>query len=148
MTRARPTLELSLPAVPTSARKARVAVAEAVAEFGVDQRVVDDVRLCVSEAVTNAVRHAYNADVGTVDVTVVDREPGIVVVVRDFGSGVMSAPRSNGSRGFGVAIIGAMTDDCALSSVSGAGTKVSMAFGTTLACGKGLAGDRAGSRST
>jgi anti-sigma regulatory factor (Ser/Thr protein kinase) len=139
MTTAAPRLELSLPAVPTSARKARVAVAEAVAGLGVEQRVVDDVRLCVSEAVTNAVGHAYNADVGTVDVKVVDREPGIVVVVRDFGSGVMSSPRSNGSRAFDLAIIGAMTDDCALSSVSGAGTKVSMAFGTTLACGASTA---------
>ena len=148
MTTAGPRLELSLPALPTSARKARVAVAEALAELGVEQRVVDDVRLCVSEAVTNAVRHAYSGDVGIVDVTVVDREPGIVVVVRDFGSGVMSSPRSNGSRGFGLAIIDAMTDDCALSSVSGAGTEVSMAFGTTLPRGTGLAGDRAGSRST
>jgi|SRR4249919_3377178 len=132
MTPTGPRLELSLPALPTSARRARVAVAAAVAELGIDQRVVDDIRLCVSEAVTNAVRHAYGSDAGTVEITVVDRDPGVVVVVRDFGSGVMGLPR-NGAGGFGLAIIDALSDDCALSSVSGAGTEVSMAFGTTLA---------------
>jgi len=132
MTPTGPRLELSLPALPTSARRARVAVAAAVAELGIDQRVVDDIRLCVSEAVTNAVRHAYGSDAGTVEITVVDRDQGVVVVVRDFGSGVMGLPR-NGAGGFGLAIIDALSDDCALSSVSGAGTEVSMAFGTTLA---------------
>jgi anti-sigma regulatory factor (Ser/Thr protein kinase) len=129
-------LELSLPALPASARRARAAVAETVAELGIDERRVDDVRLCVSEAVTNAVVHAYGSESGTVDVTVVARDPGVVVVVRDFGSGLMGLHR-DGGRGFGLSIIDAVSDQCALSSVSGVGTEVSMAFGTTLTSGKG-----------
>jgi anti-sigma regulatory factor (Ser/Thr protein kinase) len=131
MTTSMPRLELSFPAAPASARTARAAVADAIAELGIEETVADDVRLCVSEAVTNAVRHAYASESGTVDVTVVDHDPGVVVVVRDFGSGLMGGYR-NGAAGFGLALIDAMTDACAVSSVSGAGTEVSMAFGTTL----------------
>jgi stage II sporulation protein AB (anti-sigma F factor) len=129
-------LEMSLPALPASARRARVAVADAVAELGIDERTVDDVRLCVSEAVSNAVVHAYGSNPGTVDVTVVAHDRGVVVVVRDFGSGVMSS-RRDGEGGFGLAIIDAVSDQCALSSVSGVGTEVSMAFGTMLSSEKG-----------
>jgi stage II sporulation protein AB (anti-sigma F factor) len=109
-----------------------MAVADTVSELGVDDSTVDDVRLCVSEAVTNAVQHAYGAEAGTVDITVLVHDPGVVVVVRDFGSGVMSSRRDR-QGGLGLAIIDAMTDQCALSSVSGRGTEISMAFGTTLA---------------
>ena len=128
--------EMSLPALSASARRARVAVADTVAALGIDERRVDDVRLCVSEAVTNAVVHAYGAESGTVDVTVVARDPGVVVVVRDFGSGLMG-PHRHGEGGFGLSIIDAVSDQCALSSVSGVGTEVSMAFGTTLTSGEG-----------
>jgi stage II sporulation protein AB (anti-sigma F factor) len=107
-----------------------MAVADTVAELGVGDNTVDDVRLCVSEAVTNAVVHAYGSEAGTVDVTVVVHDPGVVVVVRDFGSGVMSSRRA-GEGGLGLAIINAVTDQCALSSVSGVGTQIAMAFGTT-----------------
>jgi anti-sigma regulatory factor (Ser/Thr protein kinase) len=129
-------LEISLPASPASARRARSAVAETVAELGIDERTVDDVRLCVSEAVTNAVVHAYGPESGPVNVTVVARDPGVVVVVRDFGSGLMGM-RRDGEGGFGLSIIDAVSDQCALSSVSGVGTEVSMAFGTTLTSGQG-----------
>jgi anti-sigma regulatory factor (Ser/Thr protein kinase) len=138
MTTPRPRLELVLPAAPASARAARVAVADAVAELGIDESVVADVRVCVSEAVSNAVRHAYGSQRGSIDVTVVERDPGLVVVVRDFGSGLMGAHR-NGERGFGLALIDAMSDDCALSTMSGAGTEVAMAFGTTLEAAVGPA---------
>ena len=131
-TAAFPRLELTLPASPASARRARRAVAATVSELGADDSTVDDVRLCVSEAVTNAVLHAYGAEAGTVDVTVLVHDSGVVVVVRDFGSGVMSS-RGDCEGGLGLAIIDAMTDQCALSSVSGIGTQISMAFGTTLA---------------
>jgi stage II sporulation protein AB (anti-sigma F factor) len=129
-------LEMSLPALSASPRRARVAVADTVAALGIDERTVDDVRLCVSEAVTNSVVHAYGSESGTVDITVVARGPGVVVVVRDFGSGLMGLHRS-GEGGFGLAIIDAVSDQCALWSVSGVGTEVSMAFGTTLTSGKG-----------
>ena len=61
-------LELWLPAIPSSIRDARVAAGEVVTELGGSERLVDDVRLCVSEAVTNAVRHAYEAVPGAAQI--------------------------------------------------------------------------------
>ena len=123
--------EHTFPADAPVVKEAREAVASAVAKLGVEERVLDDVRLCVSEAVTNALRHAYGRGSGAVDVSVARRGEGAVVRVRDFGSGIVAARRS-GSGGFGLTIIATLTDQYELTSVSGIGTEVSMAFGTTL----------------
>ena len=80
-------LELSLPAKSSCVRDAREAVADAAREVGLPKRVVDDIRLCVSEAVSNAVRHAYRVEPGEVHVQFRRLGRGVLVVVRDFGSG-------------------------------------------------------------
>ena len=123
--------ERTFPATPACVKEGREAVVEAIAELGLDERVLDDVRLCVSEAMTNAVRHAYGTDGGPVDVSVSPKERGAVVVVRDFGTGIVTSARG-GDGGFGFSIIATLTDQYALTSVSGVGTKVAMAFGTSL----------------
>jgi anti-sigma regulatory factor (Ser/Thr protein kinase) len=66
VTSGRAVLDLSLPAEPSTPRRARSAVAE---QFG-DHPRCGDVLVCVSEAVTNAVLHAGS---------------GVRVVVRDTG---------------------------------------------------------------
>jgi anti-sigma regulatory factor (Ser/Thr protein kinase) len=55
-----PTLDaaLSLPATALGVRAARSAVDAAVRRLSRDDDLLRDVRLCVSEAVTNVVRHA------------------------------------------------------------------------------------------
>jgi serine/threonine-protein kinase RsbW len=125
-------LRLSLRAEPSCIRYARDAVAEAVSEFGMPTRVVNDVRLCVSEAVSNAVRHAYVGEVGDVHIMFQRLGGGVLVVVRDFGSG---APTTRGtharsSGGFGWPIIRALADRCTVNSTSKDGTEVTMSFGT------------------
>jgi anti-sigma regulatory factor (Ser/Thr protein kinase) len=128
---ARSGYEHTFPATPACVKEGRDAVVGAIAALGIDERIVDDVRLCVSEAMTNAVRHAYGTGRGTVDVSVSRKGEGAVVVVRDFGAGIVTAGR-NGCGGFGFSIIATLTDQYALTSVSGVGTDVSMAFGTRL----------------
>jgi anti-sigma regulatory factor (Ser/Thr protein kinase) len=78
-------LELVLPAVPASVPKARNQAGAAVASLG--SRLADDVRLCVSEAVTNVVRHAYGKTGGEVEVRIEseDGEVSVRVSVRDTG---------------------------------------------------------------
>ena len=73
MSRTRSGMELSLPAVPASVRETRAEITAVLVELGVDERVRDDIRLCVSEAVTNVVRHAYPLEPGMVQV-VLDRK--------------------------------------------------------------------------
>jgi anti-sigma regulatory factor (Ser/Thr protein kinase) len=122
--------ERTFPATPSCVKEGREAVVEAISGLGLDERILGDVRLCVSEAMTNAVRHAYGTRGGPVDVSVSPKEQGAVVVVRDFGTGIVTSGRTGG--GFGFSIIATLTDQYALTTVSGVGTKVAMAFGTSL----------------
>jgi anti-sigma regulatory factor (Ser/Thr protein kinase) len=127
-------LRLSLRAEPSCVRYAREVVAEAVSELGMPRRVVSDVRLCVSEAVSNVVRHAYVGEVGDVHITSQRLGGGVLVVVRDFGSGAPTrrATRAHSSGGFGWPIIRALADRCTVRSTSKDGTEVTMSFGTRL----------------
>ena len=80
-------LALSLDAAPSSVREARNAAAHAVSEVGLSAQAVDDVRLCVSEAVANVVRHAY-ATSGVIRLVVESRDDELVISVRDSGVGL------------------------------------------------------------
>jgi serine/threonine-protein kinase RsbW len=90
-------LMLSLPAVATSARQMRNAAAELAAAAGMPAAMVDDVKLAVSEAVTNSVRHgsAAGAEVqmqaivkpGRLEITIADQGPGHAHA-RDQGLGL------------------------------------------------------------
>lgn len=122
-------LEFSLPAVPASVRKARVFVAETVVELGASERVVDDVRLCVSEAVSNVVRHAYGNGRGDFGVVVGRGDGELDVVVRDFGQGIgPKSSRPNTSGGYGLMIIEKITRRLDITSARNAGTELRMVF--------------------
>ncbi len=124
-------LELSLRAEPSSVRTAREALAEAALEVGLSESVVDDLRLCVSEAVTNVVRHAYSDGVGDVLVTLEAVGDGVLVVVRDFGlgSGTHFVSRPGDEGGFGWKIIRTLTDAYTITTPHEGGTEVAMSFG-------------------
>ena len=119
-------LELSMAATPESVGPGRRRVAELAARIGAPTRVVDDVRLCVSEALANAVQHAYGRKPGTVAVTVELDDDEITVVVRDAGRGL--AGRRPG-RGYGLHIIESLTRRHVISSTPHGGTEVRMTFG-------------------
>jgi len=123
-------LALSLDAVPSSVREARNAAADAVADVGLPAQAVDDVRLCVSEAVANVVRHAYAAS-GAIRLVVESRRDELVVSVRDSGAGfVRDASRAAEERvgGFGLTIIERLADRMDLRSEPGVGTSIVMIF--------------------
>jgi anti-sigma regulatory factor (Ser/Thr protein kinase) len=121
-------LDLELPAEARSVRVAREEVGRAAERFGVDDRALDDVRLCVSEAVTNVVRHAYRgAERGEVAIHV-DRVDGeLEVVVRDSGVGMTERARDPVG-GFGLSIMRELSQSCTVSPASGGGTEVRMLF--------------------
>src|SRR6266508_4444227 len=97
-------LELRTHATPAAVPGVR----RAVVDFAELHRVgvAPDVALAVSEAITNAVLHAYRGGrAGEVRV-VACAEPGrLVVVVRDYGCGMSPNPDSPGLR-LGLAVIG------------------------------------------
>src|SRR4029077_19728249 len=81
-------LDLTLPAEPASVTRARQAVTEFAVAALADQRQVDSVRLSVSEAVTNAVVHAYRGRPGNVYLTAAVVGDGLWVLVADDGHGL------------------------------------------------------------
>src|SRR6185437_2347004 len=108
----------------------------AVARYADTQRVADppmgDVRLAVSEAMTNAVVHAYpTGPPGTVTVVVtVDADQALLtVVVTDDGAGLR--PRSDSpGLGLGLPLITTLTRATTITDgPGGTGTSVSMTFG-------------------
>ena len=123
-------VEVVLPAIPTSVGEARAAVSDAVAGIGVEQRLVDDIRLCISEAVANSVRHAYRAEPGTVQVVVTRLGDELIAVVCDEGEGFERSSRLQFGEtgGLGLEIIETLTNRHAISTAPNAGTEVRMIF--------------------
>lgn len=120
-------LDVSLPATLASPRVARDRVGELVAHETSSPRLRDDVRLCVSEAVTNVVRHAYGVDEGVIEL-VVERIDGMLcVTVRDAGFGIVGPPLSE-TRGFGFEIIRRLATRVSVMSAPGRGTEIVMSF--------------------
>jgi serine/threonine-protein kinase RsbW len=107
-------------------------VAEIAASAGASERVVEDVRLCVGEAVTNAVLHAYrDVDLDpsrqVVEVTAERHGGELVVVVSDHGRGLASF-RHEGDVGYGLKLIQRLTSRYVISSAPHEGTELRMVF--------------------
>jgi len=90
-----------LPAAPASVGAARRLLRRFAGDLDVD---LDAVELAVSEAVANAVVHAYDDLQGTVEVEAAAASSELRVVVRDRGRGMAQRAGDRGA-GFGLAII-------------------------------------------
>jgi anti-sigma regulatory factor (Ser/Thr protein kinase) len=118
-------LQLELPASRESVAHARHAVARFAEAIGVDQAGVE---LAVSEAVGNAVVHAFPEGVtGTIRLRAVHRGDVLVVTVSDDGTGMRPNPDSAGL-GLGLPLIGRIADSVHISHRAGGGTVVTMHF--------------------
>jgi serine/threonine-protein kinase RsbW/stage II sporulation protein AB (anti-sigma F factor) len=131
-----PSARWSAPASPQAVSVLRTAVVA----FAGDQSVLDpplgDLKLAVSEAITNAVLHAFRSgEPGRVTVTV-DVEPAeseVTVVVADDGGGMVPRPDSPGL-GLGLPLIGTLADTFEVRTpADGHGTEVAMTFHLPLA---------------
>lgn len=120
--------EWSAKAEPSSVAPLRRAVVEFAGSHGMSREVADDLRLCVSEAVTNAVLHAFRDRVpGTVSVTAEVDAGDVVVRVSDDGRGF--APRNDSpGLGLGLSLIGDLASELTITRPRGGGTIVSMSF--------------------
>ena len=127
-----PSTTWTVPASPESVPHLRESVAVFARERGMPESRVHDVRLAVSEAVTNAVVHAYRerAKPGTVAVSVtVDDGEWIEVRVTDEGGGMTPRDDSPGS-GLGLPLIHRLADRVDhRTPPGGSGTELLMRFG-------------------
>jgi serine/threonine-protein kinase RsbW len=122
---------LELPSSSEYALLARLVVSCAGQLAGFEPEDVYDLKLAVTEAVTNVIRHAavdhfqveYKILPGAVEITVVDRGGGF-----DVG-GPTEQPADHG--GFGLAVIRSVVDEVTLDSTTGDGTRLKMVRYTT-----------------
>lgn len=123
-----PSYRLRVPASPQSVKEVRDAVAAAAREADISN--VWAVRMCLSEAVTNVVVHAYGDDQTSafVDIAVAIPEPGTLrVTVSDAGHG-FQARRESPGLGLGLPTIAKLASEVDIRSGSNGGTVLYMNF--------------------
>jgi len=135
-----PVVRLSFPAKPDYLLLARLALAGVARSLPVGPELLADLKLAVTEACGNAVRHAYGAGEGSVDVAFVVAEDRLEMIVEDEGAGIgltleelpaeaadavpAEAPPDGG---MGIAIIRAIVDELEVrDGADGHGTVVHM----------------------
>lgn len=116
------------PAAPQSIAALRRVVIDLAVRGGATERQCQDIALAVSEALTNAVTHAYarHPRPGAVAVHAALDGYALDVVVLDEGVG-MAPPSMRPSTGLGLAIIARVTERLELSDAA-PGTRVRMTF--------------------
>jgi serine/threonine-protein kinase RsbW/stage II sporulation protein AB (anti-sigma F factor) len=122
-------LHRSMDAVPASVPALRGAVAEFVIAAGVREPLLTSVKLAVSEAVTNAVLHAYVGAVrpGAVRVAAWLEQDSLLVEVSDDGGGMMPRLDSPGL-GVGLPFIADTADTLDIGSSPRGGAQLRMTF--------------------
>ena len=107
---------------------ARTRIGEFATRSGVTGTALHSIKLAVSEAVTNVVRHAYrNGRGGKVHITAARLAGEFVVLVTDDGCGYQTPSETPGF-GWGLALIADAADDFVLTERGEGGTEVRMRF--------------------
>ncbi len=112
----------------------RLAVATLAAQASFSVAEIEELKVAVSEAVSNSIMHGYGHDRGIVRVCATLFEGGIAVTVRDDGVGMedVEACRKLGGRGdpermgLGFMFMESLMDDIEVESRPGEGTSVNM----------------------
>ena len=120
-------IELTLPARPENISLVRHVLGAIGTCLSFDAELLEDMRLAVTEACTNVVRHAYEDSHGTIELFITPEEHGLRVVVSDRGRGIGPSPDTRGP-GLGLPLIAAIVDSLQIDQVPGAGSRVTMSF--------------------
>ena len=122
------------PAVPESVPVARAALTAFASQAGAMGERLDAIRLAASEAVTNAVMHAYEkagsdtgAGCGAIQVSASYVQSEVWLLIADSGSGLRARGDSPGL-GLGLALIAQLADDLQILSRGTGGTELRMRF--------------------
>ncbi len=120
-------LSETYPAAAASIARVRATITEFAAEAGATREQQEHVRLVVSEAVTNAVQHAYGGRGGEIHVTAVVVSDELWILVADDGRGLRSTSDSPGL-GFGLVWMSQFSDGMTLLARSAGGVEVRLRF--------------------
>jgi anti-sigma regulatory factor (Ser/Thr protein kinase) len=121
--------EWSAKAIPETVGAMRNGVTEFAKAAGVAGTPLDDVRACVSEAVTNAVVHAYRdgREPGEITMRAEITSSELKITVIDDGIGFLPRNDSPGL-GLGIPTIAGLSTSMSLSRPAAGGTEVCMSF--------------------
>ena len=129
-------IKLDFPAKSVNEGFARAAAAAFAAQMDPTMEELGDIKTAVSEAVTNAIVHAYPEVVGTVQMRLRILEGNVLeIMVRDKGQGIPDVAKamepmfSTGGEersGMGFTIMGSFMDGLRVRSTVGRGTTVTM----------------------
>jgi serine/threonine-protein kinase RsbW len=110
-------VRLTIPAKPEYITLSRLALSGLSRVRALPDDTLADLKLALTEACSNSVRHAYGDDEGRVDISFELRDDRLIVEVADDGSGFEpGAPGKNGDEelsegGLGIAIIRSIADE-------------------------------------
>jgi anti-sigma regulatory factor (Ser/Thr protein kinase) len=121
-------MELSLPARAHNIALVRHAFGALGEALAVDEQLLSDIRLAVTEACSNVVVHAYaGRPAGPLDVLATVLEDELTVIVRDEGPGIGPHPGSPGL-GLGLPLIASLAESVQLGRDERERTEVCMTF--------------------
>jgi serine/threonine-protein kinase RsbW len=126
----RPEVVLTMPARAEGVGVVRQALAGMADALDFEAPVLADMKMAVTEACTNVVVHAYDAEDGILEVEMRAGDEGLTIVVRDHGSGIQPRPARTepAALGLGLPLIAALSDAFELRGSTGTGTEVRMTF--------------------
>jgi serine/threonine-protein kinase RsbW len=123
-------IRLTIPAKAEYITLGRLALTAIAGVRPVSDEALHDLKLALTEACTNSVKHAYGEDGGSVDIVYELLADRLAVEVGDAGSGFDPARgASNGDDvleegGLGIAIIRALTDEVEIGAREGGGSRL------------------------
>jgi serine/threonine-protein kinase RsbW len=127
LTRVHEELSKSYPAVASSIPQVRSAVTQLAAQSGIAGDTLEAIRLAVTEAVTNVVKHAYPERTGALHVTAAAAGDELWVLVADDGWGYETPSQCPGL-GWGLTLITQHSKEYVITERVTGGTDVRMGF--------------------
>src|SRR4051794_40683903 len=120
-------IRLTMPARAENVALVRHVIGALAEALRLPATMVEDVKLAVTEACTNVVRHAYSGSDGPLDVRIEPTEASLTVVVTDHGRGIRPDPTSGGA-GLGLPLIAALANQLEIEEGPQHGSRVRMSF--------------------
>jgi serine/threonine-protein kinase RsbW len=121
-------VRLNLPARPENVAVVRHVLGAFAEALHLPYEVVEDMRLAVTEACTNVVRHAYDdEDPGRLEIIIRPEGDVLQVIVSDSGRGIGPSPDTAGP-GLGLPLIAALVDSLEIQHAPRAGSRLAMSF--------------------
>jgi len=128
-------LKIEFPSLSANEGFARAALSAFAAQLDPTMEELGDIKTAVSEAVTNAIVHAYPSEIGKIHIRAKITKETLEIVVRDNGKGIADIDKAlqplyttggDDRSGMGFTIMQSFMDKLKVRSKSGSGTTVTM----------------------